>query len=168
MMINKQSIWFVTLFSLILVLSIYYVTLNDSSLKSILDTATSQSDSSVSVSKEESSLLVALRVEEDESVLKQMNDYQEILLDANKTSAEKNEAYLSLMALNSKKEEEAKIEKKIKEEFNYDSFVKINKDNINVTIACQEHNSSLANNIMRSIQSLYDTNKYITVKFENA
>lgn len=72
------------------------------------------------------------------------------------------------MALNSKKEEEAKIEKKIKEEFNYDSFVKINKDNINVTIACQEHNSSLANNIMRSIQSLYDTNKYITVKFENA
>lgn len=167
-MINKQSIWFVTLFSLILVLSIYYVTLNDSSLKSILDTTTSQSDSSVSVSKEESSLLVALRVEEDESVLKQMNDYQEILLDANKTSAEKNEAYLSLMALNSKKEEEAKIEKKIKEEFNYDSFVKINKDNINVTIACQEHNSSLANNIMRSIQSLYDTNKYITVKFENA
>ena len=167
-MINKQSIWFVTLFSLILVLSIYYVTLNDSSLKSILDTATSQSDSSVSVSKEESSLLVALRVEEDESVLKQMNDYQEILLDANKTSAEKNEAYLSLMALNGKKEEEAKIEKKIKEEFNYDSFVKINKDNINVTIACQEHNSSLANNIMRSIQSLYDTNKYITVKFENA
>ncbi len=167
-MINKQSIWFVTLFSLILVLSIYYVTLNDSSLKSILDTATSQSDSSVSVSKEESSLLVALRVEEDESVLKQMNDYQEILLDANKTSAEKNEAYLSLMALNSKKEEEAKIEKKIKEEFNYDSFVKINKDNINVTIACQEHNSSLANNIMRNIQSLYDTNKYITVKFENA
>uniref|UniRef100_UPI003FEFD290 SpoIIIAH-like family protein n=1 Tax=Candidatus Ventrenecus sp. TaxID=3085654 RepID=UPI003FEFD290 len=167
-MINKQSIWFVTLFSLILVLSIYYVTLNDSSLKSILDTATSQSDSSVSVSKEESSLLVALRVEEDESVLKQMNDYQEILLDANKTSAEKNEAYLSLMALNSKKEEEAKIEKKIKEEFNYDSFVKINKDNINVTIACQEHNSSLANNIMRSIQSLYDKNKYITVKFENA
>ena len=167
-MINKQSIWFVTLFSLILVLSIYYVTLNYSSLKSILDTATSQSDSSVSVSKEESSLLVALRVEEDESVLKQMNDYQEILLDANKTSAEKNEAYLSLMALNSKKEEEAKIEKKIKEEFNYDSFVKINKDNINVTIACQEHNSSLANNIMRSIQSLYDTNKYITVKFENA
>lgn len=167
-MINKQSIWFVTLFSLILVLSIYYVTLNDSSLKSILDTTTSQNDSSVSVSKEESNLLVALRVEEDESVLKQMNDYQEILLDANKTSAEKNEAYLSLMALNSKKEEEAKIEKKIKEEFNYDSFVKINKDNINVTIACQEHNSSLANNIMRSIQSLYDTNKYITVKFENA
>lgn len=167
-MINKQSIWFVTLFSLILVLSIYYVTLNDSSLKSILDTTTSQNESSASVSKEESNLLVALRVEEDESVLKQMNDYQEILLDAQKTSAEKNEAYLSLMALNSKKEEETKIEKKIKEEFNYDSFVKISKDNINVTIASQEHNSSLANNIMRSIQSLYDTNKYITVKFQNA
>ena len=36
-MINKQSVWFVTLFSLILVLSIYYVTMNDNSLASILE-----------------------------------------------------------------------------------------------------------------------------------
>ena len=36
-MINKQSVWFVTLFSLIIVLAIYYVTLNDSSLQNILN-----------------------------------------------------------------------------------------------------------------------------------
>ena len=35
-MINKQSLWFVTLFSLILVLSIYYVTMSDNSLEKIL------------------------------------------------------------------------------------------------------------------------------------
>ena len=69
-MINKQSIWFVTLFSLILVLSIYYVTLNDSNLKSIIENTTSNKETSVNVLKEESNLLVALRVEEDESVLK--------------------------------------------------------------------------------------------------
>lgn len=167
-MINKQSIWFVTLFSLILVLSIYYVTLNDSNLKSIIENTTSDKETSVSVSKEESNLLVALRVEEDESVLKEMNTYQEILLDASKTSAEKNEAYNSLLALNAKKEEEQKIEKKIKEEFNYDSFVKIKDNNISITIVGTKHSVEIANNIMRSVQSLYDTNKYITVKFQNA
>ena len=31
-MINKQNLWFVTLFSLILVLGIYYVTMKDESL----------------------------------------------------------------------------------------------------------------------------------------
>ena len=36
-MINKQSVWFVTLFSLILVLAIYYVTMQDSSLQKIIE-----------------------------------------------------------------------------------------------------------------------------------
>ena len=107
-------------------------------------------------------------MEEDESVLKEMNTYQEILLDASKTSTEKNEAYNNLLALNTKKEEEQKIEKKIKEEFNYDSFVKIKDNNISITIAGTKHSVEIANNIMRSVQSLYDTNKYITVKFQNA
>ena len=34
-MINKQSLWFVTLFSMILVLSIYYVTMKDDTLATI-------------------------------------------------------------------------------------------------------------------------------------
>ncbi len=169
-MMNKQSVWFVTLFSLILVLSIYYVTLNDSSLKSILETSTIETESttSVNVNVEESSLLVALRIEEDESVLNEMNNYQEILLNSSATTEEKNNAYNSLIALNQKKAEEEKIETKIKEEFNLDSFAKVKNDTISITIASKDHSSTIANNIIRSVQTLYDTNKYITVKFENA
>ena len=33
-MINKQKLWFLTLFSLILVLSVYYITMPDNLLKS--------------------------------------------------------------------------------------------------------------------------------------
>ena len=134
-MINKQSVWFVTLFSLIIVLAIYYVTLNDSSLQNILNMSEKEKETSlVNVNVEESSL----------------------------------NAYNSLMSLNQKKSEEEKIEKKIKEEFQLDSFVKIKKDTISITIAAKEHNSTLANNIIRSIQKMYDIDKYITVKFQNA
>ncbi len=168
-MINKQSIWFVTLFSLILVLSIYYVTLNDSSLQNILnDFQKSEESAPVSVNVEESSLLVSLRVQEDESVLEEMENYQSILLDSTKTSEEKNNAYNSLMSLNQKKADEEKIEKLIQEKFSFDSFVKIKNDTISIVIASNDHNSTVANNIIRSVQELFDKEKYITVKFQNA
>ena len=162
-MINKQSIWFVTLFSMILVLSIYYVTMKDNSLatiKSIDDTKIEE------VSLTNSNALVALRVENDEAVLKQMQDLQTVLLDDKATLQEKNEAYESLKTINSNKGKEAQIEEKILKEFNLDSFVKIKNDKVNITIDNDKHDTKLANQIMNSIQSLFESKMYITVKFQ--
>ncbi len=167
-MINKQSVWFVTLFSLILVLAIYYVTMQDSSLQKIIENSQNETSVPVNVDVEESSLLVSLRVQEDEAVLEEMQNYQAVLLDETSTTEEKNNAYNSLMALQSKKSEEEKIEQQIKETHNLDSFVKIKDDTISIVIASAEHDSSLANNIIRMVQSLFDEEKYITVKFQNA
>lgn len=168
-MINKQSVWFVTLFSLILVLSIYYVTMNDSSLSNILKTVGDTNNTApVNMEITESSLLVSLRVQEDESVLEEMENYQSILLDSSKTSEEKNNAYNSLMTLNQKKAEEQKIEAKIKESFQLDSFAKMKKDTISIVIASTEHNSNIANEIIRTVQKMFEENKYVTVKFQNA
>lgn len=163
-MINKQSLWFVTLFSLILVLSIYYVTMSDNSLQKIL--SDNENTSLVANEVTENKELVALRVEEDEEVLKEMENYQSILLDDTKTSAEKSEAYNSLMTLNSKKGKEQEIEEKIKNEYQLESFVKIKDDTIRVVIASNEHNTNLANNIIRTVQNMCDKKMYITVKFQ--
>ena len=84
-MINKQNLWFVTLFSLILVLGIYYVTMKDESL-TVLSGVNDVSDV---VEVKESDVIVALQVEQDESVLKEMNEYQNILLDDKATIEEK-------------------------------------------------------------------------------
>ena len=165
-MVNKKNLWFVTLFSLILILSIYYITLSDSSLSKIIEQ--NKEEKVMSVNVEESSLLIALRIQEDESVLKETENYQAILLDAKKTIQEKNNAYNSLMALREKKAEEEKIEKKIKEEFSLESFVKIKEDTIQIVIASSKHDSTLANNIIRSIQEIYQEKKYITVKFQQS
>ena len=153
-MINKQSVWFVTLFSLILVLSIYYVTMNDNSLASILENTNTTTTTSLPVNSEieESSLLVSLRVEEDEAVLEEMENYQSVLLDTTTTTEEKNNAYNSLMALNQKKADEEKIEKTIKETYQLDSFAKVKDDTISITIASSEHSTTLANNIIRTVQ----------------
>ena len=54
----------------------------------------------------------------------------------------------------------------IKEKYNYDCFVKMENDSISIVISSKEHNKEIANNIIRTIQALYDKQKYITVKFE--
>ena len=166
-MINKQGLWFVTLFSLILVLSIYYVTMSDDTLSSILDNNPPTDNSQVAnVNVEESSILVALRVSEEEKMLKEMNDLQTILLDDAATLQEKNDAYDQLMALNAKKGKEEELEEKIKKEFQLNSFVKIQNDQISIVVESDTHNVETANQIIRSIQSLYDKKMYITVKFQ--
>ena len=67
--------------------------------------------------------------------------------------------------LNMNKGEQEKLENKIKEVYNLESFVKIKNNDIEVTIKKEENDSTLANNIMRTIQELYEEEKYITVKF---
>ena len=143
--------------------------MKDSSLEKIIENASTDTTSvPVNVDVEESSLLVSLRVEEEEAVLKEMENYQSILLDTTKTIEEKNNAYNSLMALQAKKTDEEKIEKKIKETFSLDSFVKMKNDTISIVIASTEHSNALANNIIRTVSEMFDDDKYITVKFQNA
>lgn len=165
-MINKQNLWFITLFSLILVLSIYYVTMSDDALATLANDVSAKNDATtVEVSK--SNVLVALRVEDEEMVLKEMEKLQTILLDDAATLQEKNDAYDTLQALNNTKGKEQEIEAKIKETHNLDSFVKISGDQISVVIANNEHSTKLANDIIRTIQGMFETRMYITVKFQN-
>ena len=161
-MINKQNLWFITLFSLILVLGIYYVTMDDDTLSVLAG----NNDVSDVLEVKESDVIVALRVSEDEEILKQIENYQNIVLDTAASLEEKNDAYNSLQALSNQKSETEKIEKLIKEKFKFDTFVKLNNDTISIICSSKEHSNELANNIIREVQSLYNTQKYITVKFE--
>jgi len=168
-MINKKSLWFLTLFSLILVLSIYYITMPSELL---LTTNTSnllneeKEQEEVNVDIEESDLLVALRVESDEEMTSEIEELQLILTNAQSSVDEKNKAYEKIKELNDVRGEEEKLETQIKETYKLDSFVKIKNNQIQVTINSSEHSNNLANNIMRTVQSNYNESKYITVKFQ--
>ena len=162
---NKQNLWFITLFSIILVLSIYYISMPSNILEEYTNTSSDNSDTTVSEITPSTSL-VALRVASDEELLNNINNLQSTITDKEKTVAEKNNAYEELMTLNENKGLEENIESKLKEKFEYDSFVKINKDQINIVISSTKHNKLIANNIIKEVQSMFDTKKYITIKFQ--
>ena len=161
---NKQNLWFITLFSIVLILSIYYISIPNN----LLEEYTSSSGDSNNTSEvvNESSILVSLRVQDDEETLNTINELNTILLDKNKSKEEKNTAYESLKSINETKGLEEQIETMLKDEFKYDSFVKISKDQINIVISSSEHNKDIANNIIKKVKSMYNTKKYITIKFQ--
>lgn len=166
-MINKQNLWFLTLFSLILVLSVYYITMpNDLLVNDSNNSLTTEKATTSEVTQ--TSSLVALRVSLEEERQEQMTSLQEKLTDETTTTDEKNNAYEQLKYLNQLQGEEENLEKQIKEKLELDSFVKIDEKNIEVVAIKEKHDSTIANNIMRLVQSNYEEKMYITVTFKKS
>ncbi len=164
-MVNKQNLWFVTLFSLILVLGIYYVSIDDDVIKSLQTTGTTTNSKEV-INIEPSEELVSLEVEDDEEKQALMEEYQKTLLDTSSTNEEKNIAYEKMQDLNTSIGMEEKLKKKIKDNFKLNSFVKIKEKNISIIISSKNHTKENANNIIRSVQEEFNESMYITVKYQ--
>ena len=171
-MINKQSLWFLTLFSLILVLSVYYITMpnellltnNSNHLES--KNTSKEEDSDTKVTIEESELLVTMRVNLEEERSEQIADLKTTLTSSDATSEEKNNAYEKIKYITDLKGQEEAIEEKIKKEYNLESFVKIDNNEVKVVAVKDKHDSTLANKIMKTVQSEFQNKVYVTVKFE--
>ena len=160
-MINKNNLWFLTLFSLILILGVYYVTLPSD----VLDKIKIKDKVDEPVVKEENPL-IALRVSLEETRKTSKEKLEKELTKTEITTTEKNNIYEQLKYLNEIQSKEEKLEKKIKKQLNINCFTKIDNKDIEVICISKEQNKHLANNIMRLIQE-NDTNKLnITVKFQ--
>lgn len=200
-MINKQNLWFLTLFSLILVLSVYYVTMpndllltnngavgskkneqtsvskdtntdttkNENAKKDDTKTTTSKNnktDNNTTVTIKEGETLEALRVSLNQEREAEKTKLQSLLTNSSATSEEKNNAYEKLQEINTVTSEEATLEKKLKEKYKMSVFVKIENKEITVVVDNDKHDTTLANNIMRSVQENFKEKRYITVQFK--
>ncbi len=162
-MINKKNLWFLTLFSLVLVLSVYYITMP----KELLLTnngAINEDNSKIDI--KEVSIIETLRTEDNASTLEEINKLKATISDNTLTTDAKNEAFDALKLLNQISSKEELLEEKIKNTFDLDSFIKIDGDQIRVVVDSDEHSNTLANNIMRTIQESFDTKQYISIQFK--
>ena len=164
---SKQNLWFLTLFSLILVLSIYYITMPNDLLLSNKDNEI-VTNAGVNNNVESVSSLVAMRVSLEEERQNEMDVLQEQLTSEAVSGEEKNNAYEKLKYLNELQGKEEKHEKAIKNEYGLNCFVKIDNSNINIVCVTDKHDNTLANNIMRLVQQSYKNKMYITVKFQKS
>lgn len=169
-MINKQGLWFLTLFSLILVLSIYYITMpnelfltnNNSNAET---TTNNNKEEEVNLEVTESSFINSLKVDLQSEREELMTTLEETMNSSKTTTEEKNEAYEKIKELNNTKGLEDQITKKLKNELKLNAFVKIDNNDISVVVDKKEHDVSLANQIMKLVQTNFTESMNISVKF---
>ena len=172
-MINKQGLIFLTLTSLILVLSIYYITMpnelllttNSSYLKNDKIAKTNKEES-VNVTIEDGSVINAMRSLLNDERLKELTTLNEKLTKKDLGSDEKNNIYEEIKDINKVEAQEESIEKILKKELSLDSFVKVKNDVIEVVINSEKHDTNLAVKIMSLIEKEYP-NMYISVSFKS-
>ena len=174
-MINKQGLWFLTLTSMILVLSVYYITMpnellittNGNYLDKDKTTQTSaDNNESVNVSINESSTIETMQALKEDERLTLTNELNNKLVNGQLSVEEKNLVYEELKYIAKIESLEDVIKKKIKDEYNLNSFVKIENDVVEIVIENSKHDSNLAVKIMKSAQEEFENQMYISVSFK--
>ena len=165
---NKKNLWFLTLFSLVIVLSIYYVTMPEDLLAASTANKTSlkANEKKINTEVKETNTIAALKVEDTSKTNDTLSELQEKLTDTKTTAEEKNSIYEQIKSINTNSGIEENIEKKIKEQYSCETFAKIEESSVKVVVDKCENSKKLANNIMRLVQEQFDNKMYISVQFE--
>lgn len=165
-MINKQGLWFLTLFSLILVLSIYYITMpSEMVLQDDIKDKEQIKEVDKEIISEESNYLTVLKIEKDTERDKIIKEQEKVLNDSTKDIKEKNKAYEQIKNIDFINGIEETLESKIKTNFKLNSFVKVSNNDISIVVDKEKHDVKLANEIMRLIQKEFKDPVVISVKF---
>ena len=165
-MTNKKNLWFLTLFSLVLVLSVYYVTMPDDLLKASTNQSLLNTEENVNAEIKESDVISALKVENTSKVNDKLEELQDQLTSKSASTEEKNNVYEKIKTIQSNIGIEENIEKKVKSTYNCETFAKIQDTSVKVVVDKCENSKTLANNIMRLVQDEFEHKMYISVQFE--
>lgn len=152
---NRQAVAFVSLFSLILMLSVYYVTLDDNSI-SVIEPQDHEKidvdDQTVMKDQVDGKL--------DEEILKQ----KEVLGSNEPSGAEKSEALEKISLIESVKKSQEALTKLLTDK-GYKNLVEISDSLVRITIYEESKSDELANEIMLLVYPLIDQEKSVEIYF---
>lgn len=168
---KRETIWFGTLFILLVALSILYVVIPTDQTFQVPTNATPEEAAIEEVSGEvvtimESDAITAMQVARDEELDEMIATANETINNPESSTEDKNNAYEEMKGISNTKSLEDELEKLIQDTYQVANFIKVLTDRIEVVVATTNYDITLANNIMRTIQERFDKHMYITVKFE--
>lgn len=148
---NKQAFTFLTLFSLILVLSIYYIMLPpDTNGEVVTNTQTTIQQLQQQLNQKR------------EDIISKNN---EIIAKESSTSDSINEALETISETKSLGEKEKSIVSKIKELGYADAYVEIENNTIKITVLKKDAKQSDASSVIKEVLNLMGDNYQVEVKF---
>lgn len=171
MKVKKRTVWFLTLFSLAAVISVYYLfdgeqnfaistIFSDKSLEDVTLTSLSES---VAVNSE-SDLFQQIRMELSNERSQLKEQYTQKIASTDYTAEEKNAAFNEMNALIEQQSSEATLEMLIQSLGYTDSLVRIDRGKVDVTVIADEMTNAKANEIIYIVKSELEDAQNVTVK----
>lgn len=194
MLLKKQTVWLLTMLSLVVVLSVYYMTTpeNPQSNVAVVDqqeentnkeavkedakepakedtkkeNAKSTTESKTTVSNVESDeLFTALRLELIDERSKLKEELQEVAASKNVSATEVSKAMDKIDQLSELAEKEAVIETLIKSKGYEDALVRADGSEVNITVKTEKHSKAKANEIIQLVKKELGQ-KEVAVEFQ--
>lgn len=182
MLLKKQTVWLLTMLSLVIVLSVYYVTSPDggSNLAVIDNKETQQASEDVKEqASEETSdgdtvissiasddMFTALKLDLEDERSKLREQYEAVITSSNVSAEEKNEAIDKMEQLEQIAAKEAELEMLIKSQGYDDALVRVDGNQVQITVKAKKQSKEDANEIMRLVDSEIGSSQNVAVKFQ--
>ncbi|MCH1626623.1 SpoIIIAH-like family protein [Ferdinandcohnia quinoae] len=196
MLLKKQTVWLLTMLSLVVVLSVYYITTPDeknnpnvaseqakenAKQKENVETSTDDKETSdgqnvtvqesedgsvISQISSDDDLFTALRMEIDEQ-RSQLKESLETMVGNNELSSDaKMKAYDDLQKLKEIEGKENVIEMLIKGKNYEDALVRVDGDKVKITVKSKDKSAAAANEIIRLVNSELEDLQDVMVSFD--
>ncbi|MCJ8006793.1 SpoIIIAH-like family protein [Lederbergia wuyishanensis] len=174
MLLKKQTVWLLTMLSLVVVLSVYYVT-SEPAVKDIATNGKNAPDTSGKMSDEDMKIITesagdeaydAVRISLMDKRGKQQEELTTQAAAPELSIDEKNKLFETMKQIESLGVKERTIESYIKTLGYSDSLVRIEDNQVYVTVKAEEHSKADAVEIVRLVRDEMGTNFIPTVEFD--
>lgn len=189
MLLKKQTVWLLTMLSLVVVLSVYYITSPDqkgsdltaveqkvknqidqqqgkSSTKNTAKTDASNGSTVVSTDSSDSTF-DSVRMELQDQRSQQIDQLQSIIASTDLPADKRSAAYDQMQKLNQAAQQEEVLETLIKAMGYDDALVEADGERVNVTVKSNKtHSTSAANDIIQLVKKEIGDTNYVAVEFQ--
>lgn len=183
MLLKKQTIWLLTMLSLVVVLSVYYIMSPETTGNQVALTneeekeeTTEENGKSSDVKEEGEETVIssiaseeafeALRLKLDEERSKKKETYQQKLAETDLSSEERSEAYDEIEKLEEAAKKEAVLESLIISMGYEDALVRADGEKVRITVKSNEPSAEKANEIIRLVKNEIGDMQAVAVTFQ--
>lgn len=180
MLLKKQTVWLLTMLSLVVVLSVYYMTSENQPANQFADitdegnTEVENEEATVETSEDEplissvssDELFDALRLELEQERSRIKEELRDIIASAEVSSTEKSDAYDRIQEMEHIAQKEAVLETLIVSMGYKDALVRADGDQVRVTVKSNEQSPQKANEIIQLVRTELGQTQAVAVEFQ--
>lgn len=173
MLLKKQTVWLLTMLSLVVVLSVYYVTSDPTGTD--LATVGKEEDDKEAAGGKDMKIITeasgdeafeAVRLDIQDQRNKEVADLTAKVASSDLTADEKNELYTKMQDISAMETKEKTLESLIKTLGYSDALVRAGESEIMITVKAKEHSKADAARILQVVRDEIGTQTAATVEFQ--